>query len=225
MYKEYRFKYYSIYRKKLKYLDVSHHGRLREKEGLGQIIRTSLFLPSKNVACAETCFYTKLYVHQQQQYQWYETLISDTQCADAIVPLCVLVPSQSFQHIRLGFSIPTNLFACGLIQKQLLPNFLMVPAKLHVNIPTKPLKNTHTLLYKIAKALSETGRTSFNGAITNASNFEKQRGWRYRLKFEKLAVLLLPLVISDFSSGTAITSAFFSDRQQRTIRQRRQEQL
>ena len=49
----------------------------------------------------------------------------------------------------------------------------MDPAKLHVNIPIELLKIKPTLFDKKAIALSVSARGDFNGAIANASYFEK----------------------------------------------------
>ena len=97
-------------------------------------------------------------------------------------------------------------------QRVLLSNLFMDLADHHVNILPERLKNIHTLLDKVAIALSDSARRNVSGAIANASYFEKQQRWRYRLNFEKIAALTLPLVISHFSGATAIVSAFFSDR-------------
>ena len=52
-------------------------------------------------------------------------------------------------------------------------NLLMDRAKFHVNIATKLFINKHTLLVKLALAVSDSARGNYNGAIANASYFEK----------------------------------------------------
>ena len=58
-------------------------------------------------------------------------------------------------------------------QRLSLSNLFMDLANHHVNIPPERLKNLHTLLGKVAIALSDSARRDVSGAIANASYFEK----------------------------------------------------
>ena len=58
-------------------------------------------------------------------------------------------------------------------QKLLLSNLFMDIANHHVNILPERLENIHTLLDKVAIALSDSVRRNVSGAIANASYLEK----------------------------------------------------
>ena len=89
----------------------------------------------------------------------------------------------------------------------------------------RTFQNIHSLLDKTAITLSGSAREIFTCVTANTIFYEKEQRWCQRLNFEKLAVLRLPLVISNFSGATAIAYAFFSGGQQCALQWRSQEHL